>query len=280
MSHHLAHLRPRDTAVAAGARILAGDRARAVSHVRAARFLRKHRRIFSPSASPHSELVVTARSRVRVNASGLPAADTPPGRRCATPARSDVLTRTAPPSASSASTRPTSPRKPAFADYAAASFPHDRPLLEGAQRFHRAHLTATSNSTRAPPPSPRRSTTSSKTRRGVCQDFAHFGIAGLRSLGPARALRQRLSRNASAARQSTPRRRRRLARVVLRLVPRPRLDRRRPDEQPAPRRPPHHRRVGPRFQRREPAARRGRRRRRARTESLGGRRADRVAEIF
>jgi transglutaminase-like putative cysteine protease len=141
---------------------------------------------FFTIGSPHERLVVTARSRVRVAAPALPDASRTPGweqvrQRCA----SNVLT---PDSAVGefCFDSPYITRQPAFADYAAASFPKDRPLLEGVidltGRIHRDFKF-----------DPRATTVATpldevfKKRRGVCQDFAHFAIAGLRSLGlPAR----------------------------------------------------------------------------------------------
>jgi transglutaminase-like putative cysteine protease len=77
-------------------------------------------------------------------------------------------------------------RKPAFAEYAAQSFPKDRPLLDGIRDF-------TARIYRDFRFDPRATTVATpldevfKKRRGVCQDFAHFAIAGLRSIGlPAR----------------------------------------------------------------------------------------------
>jgi transglutaminase-like putative cysteine protease len=77
-------------------------------------------------------------------------------------------------------------RKAAFADYAAPSFPPERPLLEAVADF-------TSRIFREFKFDRRATTTATpldevlKHRRGVCQDFAHLAIAGVRSLGlPAR----------------------------------------------------------------------------------------------
>jgi len=71
---------------------------------------------------------------------------------------------------------------PEFAAYAAPSFPAERPLLEAALDLcHRVHSEFHYD---------RRATTVStpvaevlQSRRGVCQDFAHFTIACLRSMG-------------------------------------------------------------------------------------------------
>ena len=81
---------------------------------------------------------------------------------------------------------PMIPLEAAFADYALASFPPARTILEGAldltERIHadfKFDATATTVSTPL--------LEVLEKRRGVCQDFAHFQIACLRSLGlPAR----------------------------------------------------------------------------------------------
>ncbi|MDB6133727.1 MAG: transglutaminase domain protein [Verrucomicrobiales bacterium] len=74
------------------------------------------------------------------------------------------------------------PESPGFADFARLSFTPGRPLLEAAMSLTRRIFrefkfdpTATTVSTPVE--------TVLKTRRGVCQDFAHLEIACLRSLG-------------------------------------------------------------------------------------------------
>lgn len=74
----------------------------------------------------------------------------------------------------------------ALADYATASFPRGTPLLVGVADLTRRIFTDFKYD-------PKATTVATpleevlKTRRGVCQDFAHLGIACLRSLGlPAR----------------------------------------------------------------------------------------------
>ena len=81
---------------------------------------------------------------------------------------------------------PQVPRHPAFAAYAAPSFPPGRPLLDAArdlmQRIHAGfeyHTEATDVTTPA--------LEALGLRQGVCQDFAHVMLGCLRSLGlPAR----------------------------------------------------------------------------------------------
>jgi transglutaminase-like putative cysteine protease len=140
--------------------------------------------VYFSIGSPHERLTVTARSRVRVKASPLPdrtLAWQVVRDRCA----NDVLTE----DSAAGEFRFDSPyitRKPAFAEYAVQSFPKDRPLLDGVR-----DLTARIN--RDFRFDPRATTVATpldevfKKRRGVCQDFAHFAIASLRSIGlPAR----------------------------------------------------------------------------------------------
>ncbi|MCB1087630.1 MAG: transglutaminase family protein, partial [Verrucomicrobiae bacterium] len=69
-----------------------------------------------------------------------------------------------------------------YADYAVRSFPKGRPLLEGVmaltERIHREFEFDPAATTVSTPVAQ-----VMKQRRGVCQDFAHFQIACLRSLG-------------------------------------------------------------------------------------------------
>lgn len=71
---------------------------------------------------------------------------------------------------------------PDLADYARPSFPAGRPMLEGARdlccRIHQDFKFNPKATTVATP-----LVEVMKTRQGVCQDFAHVGIACLRSLG-------------------------------------------------------------------------------------------------
>ena len=64
-----------------------------------------------------------------------------------------------------------------------------------------------------------------RERRGVCQDFAQLAVGCLRSLGLAGTLRLRLPRDRGARWTPQADRRRRLARLGLRLLARARLDR-------------------------------------------------------
>jgi transglutaminase-like putative cysteine protease len=185
VSHHLAHLHPRELPwqqVVDFSLTIEPQPAVVAEHVDGY----GNAVIFFTIGNPHDRLVVTARSSVRVAAPLLPvAAQTLPWQvvrdRCA----SDVLT----PDSATGEFRFDSPhitRKPDFADYAAVSFPQDRPLLEGVIDFTARIFRDFKFDKRA-------TTVATplddvfKNRRGVCQDFAHFAIAGLRSLGlPAR----------------------------------------------------------------------------------------------
>lgn len=134
----------------------------------------------------HLELIVQARSTVEVHAPHLPAAaaTTPweqvPGKAVGKSGALDigVLQHVS-------ASRHTAPLRAAL-DYALPSFPPGRPFLEAAldltKRIHRDFTfdsTATDISTPV--------SHMLRSRRGVCQDFAHLGITCLRTLGlPAR----------------------------------------------------------------------------------------------
>lgn len=137
--------------------------------------------------SPHDELVLHARCAVAV---------TPPAAFDATATiawdrLADRLSGDAP-LAGALDVRqlrcatPLTTAPPALVDYVATSFPAGRPVLDGAfdltrriYREFRFDPAATDVSTPI--------ATVLQTRRGVCQDFAHLAIAGLRAIGvPAR----------------------------------------------------------------------------------------------
>jgi transglutaminase-like putative cysteine protease len=135
---------------------------------------------------PHRRLAIVVRSRVRVNAPELPEASrTPPWEEVRKNCASDTLT---PDSAEGefCFNSPHITTSSIFGDYAAPSFPSGMPLLEGVLDFtRRIYLDFKFD--------PRATTVATplgevfEKRRGVCQDFAHLGIACLRSLGlPAR----------------------------------------------------------------------------------------------
>ncbi|MEP6668321.1 MAG: transglutaminase family protein [Chthoniobacter sp.] len=141
---------------------------------------------FFTIGNPHDRLVATARSRVRITPPLLPnAARTLAWQQVRDRCASDVLT----PDSEVGEFRFDSPniaRRPVLADYAAPSFPKDRPLLEAIVDFNGRIFRDFKFDSRA-------TTVATpvdevfKKRRGVCQDFAHLAIACLRSLGlPAR----------------------------------------------------------------------------------------------
>jgi len=69
-----------------------------------------------------------------------------------------------------------------LADYAAISFPRERAVLDGALDLaHRIHREFEFDKTATSVSTPLREVM--KRRRGVCQDFAHLMIGGLRALG-------------------------------------------------------------------------------------------------
>ena len=74
------------------------------------------------------------------------------------------------------------PLTPAITEYTRASFPLGRPIVEAAAELMtriRADMTYDSKATEVSTPAAE----AFKTRRGVCQDFAHIMISGLRGLG-------------------------------------------------------------------------------------------------
>ncbi len=136
--------------------------------------------------SPHEQLAVIARSRVEVDpAAVLAAANSTPWEQVRDACTADVLTDDSA-TAEFLYESPYVAPSPAYADYAAESFTAGRPLAEAlvhftARIFHdfRFDPRATTIAT------PLRDVL--RRRRGVCQDFAHLGIACLRSIGlPAR----------------------------------------------------------------------------------------------
>ena len=185
VSHHLAHLHPRElrSQQVTGFK-LSVEPAPVVSSERVDYY--GNTTTFFSIGSPHDRLAVTARSRVQITAPVLPEASRTPSwqqirDRCA----SDRLT----PDSEVGEFRFDSPniaRRPILADYAAASFTKDRPVLEAVVDFNARIF-------RDFKFDPRATTVATpvdevfKKRRGVCQDFAHLAIACLRSLGlPAR----------------------------------------------------------------------------------------------
>jgi len=130
-----------------------------------------------------------------------------------------------------------------IADYAAVSFPRQRPLVESVrdlmERIH-ADFTYDPGFTEIATPLQH----VFEHRRGVCQDFAHLAIACLRSQGLA-ALHIRLSRDATTPRTGEAAGRRRVSCLVRRVRSGRGLARLRSDQQQNPHAPAHHHRLGP-----------------------------------
>jgi len=137
---------------------------------------------FCTIEGPHKTLAVTARSLVEVWPAALPdLALTPAWESVRELCRGDRLTAAAE-AEEFAFPSPLVPRSAAFAGYAATSFLPGRPLLQAVLdltgRIHREFSFDPKATTVATPLEQ-----VFKERRGVCQDFAHFQMACLRSLG-------------------------------------------------------------------------------------------------
>ena len=135
-------------------------------------------------------------------------------------------------------------------DYARASFPPGRPILEGAADL----MTRIKADFAYDPKATAVSTPLAEAfakRGGVCQDFAHIMIAGLRGLGLPAGYVSGYIRTHSAARAEAPRRGGCFARLGLGVVrPRIRLARPRSDQCDHGRRRPYRHRHRPRLCRR------------------------------
>jgi transglutaminase-like putative cysteine protease len=131
---------------------------------------------------PHKILVIDATYWVDVHAPAAPDAAASPAWE---PVRAAAFASTAlGPDSPAAFLYPTprTPLVPAITDYARASFPPGRPIVEAAidlmTRIHAEFVYDSEATTVSTPASE-----AFKVRRGVCQDFAHIMIAGLRGLG-------------------------------------------------------------------------------------------------
>lgn len=184
-SHHIAHLRPRETV-----RQQVLDFAYEI-HPQPTAIVPRIDYFGNPATflafeSPHRELVVTSRCRIRV---GPPTSPTPEE----TPRWEAVRDACASPVLTADSEMgeflfdsPHITRRADFAAYARVSFKPGRHFLEALLDFNtRIFRDFTFD--------PRATTVATpleevfQKRRGVCQDFAHFGVACLRSIGlPAR----------------------------------------------------------------------------------------------
>ena len=184
ISHHLARLEPRP---GDGQQLLAHTLAiDPAPEVRARRLdYYGNPTVFFTLRGSHRALQVVARSRVEVAARAVPAPrETPAWETVRAACRGTAAEALA----AREMTFPSDlvPLSPGVRDYAAASFAPGRPLLDAA-----LDLTARIHADFAFDP---KATTVAtpleqvfRNRRGVCQDFAHLELAGLRSLGlPAR----------------------------------------------------------------------------------------------
>lgn len=132
-------------------------------------------------AASHATLVIHATARIRVDPPALPEPQaTPPWDAVRSEAGLADLGRDSPVHQLFASRFV--PLLPDVTAYAAASFPAGRPVLAGAMELNRrvhADFTYDPEATDVATPI----STVMRHRRGVCQDFAHLMIAGLRGLG-------------------------------------------------------------------------------------------------
>jgi transglutaminase-like putative cysteine protease len=131
---------------------------------------------------PHRVLIVDARSKVDVHAQSVddPAASRP----WETVAVAALQSRLLGPDGPAAYLYPTprTPLTPAITDYARQDFPPGRPVIEAAMALMSriyGDFTYDSKATTVSTPA----ADAFKSRHGVCQDFSHIMIAGLRGLG-------------------------------------------------------------------------------------------------
>ena len=135
---------------------------------------------------PHNRLVITSRSRVAISPAFTPEpGETPHWESVRAGCRGDH-SGLALEAHEFTYASPLVPLVAEFADYAEPSFPKERPVLEAvadlSRRIHHDFKFDTAATSVTTPISE-----VFKQRRGVCQDFAQFEIACLRSLGlPAR----------------------------------------------------------------------------------------------
>ena len=141
---------------------------------------------YASIAEEHRELQITSRSTVATGPSAIPdSSETPAWEKVVALCRTD-LTRGVMEATEFTYASPQVPVGPGFEQYAAASFEPRRPVLEAvldltARIFNDFKFDPTATTISTPLEEVL------ENRRGVCQDFAHFEIACLRSLGlPAR----------------------------------------------------------------------------------------------
>jgi transglutaminase-like putative cysteine protease len=131
---------------------------------------------------PHKVLVIEATSWVDVHAPPAPDAAASPAWEAVRAAAFEISSLEADSPAAFLYPTARTPLTPAITDYARASFPAGRPIVEAASdlmtRIH-AEFVYDSEATTVSTPA----NEAFKARRGVCQDFAHIMVAGLRGLG-------------------------------------------------------------------------------------------------
>jgi transglutaminase-like putative cysteine protease len=132
--------------------------------------------------TPHTSLVIEAISRVDVHAPSLP--DPKHGQAWETVRGESFESRTLGPDGPAAYLYPTrrTPAAPPITEYARQSFAKDRPIVEAAVELMtriRKDFTYDPDATTVSTPALDAFT----ARHGVCQDFAHVMICGLKGLG-------------------------------------------------------------------------------------------------
>lgn len=136
--------------------------------------------------SSHQQLAIKSRSRVAVGLAFIPEPlETPPWETVRSRCRDDHSGQ-ALEAHEFTYPSPLIPLSDGFRDYARISFPAERPVLDAVSDLtRRIHEDFTFDASATTVTSPVADVF--KSRRGVCQDFAHFQIACLRSMGlPAR----------------------------------------------------------------------------------------------
>lgn len=185
VSHHFLRLEPRET-----------SRQRCIAHefriLPEPSVLSPHGDYFGNRAHfvaverPHSTLSITSRSRVAVSPAFLPdSSETPAWESVRARCRVD-RTRATLEALEYSHASPLVPTSSVFADYAASSFTASRPIIDALSDL----MTRMLADFRFDPTATTVSTPIEeffRVKRGVCQDFAHFLIGCLRSIGlPAR----------------------------------------------------------------------------------------------
>jgi transglutaminase-like putative cysteine protease len=131
---------------------------------------------------PHKVLVIEATSWVDVHAPPAPDAAASPAWEAGRAAAFEASSLDADSPAAFLYPTPRTPLAAAITDYARASFPAGRPIVEaGIDLMTRIHAEFVYDSEATTVSTP--ASEAFKVRRGVCQDFAHIMVAGLRGLG-------------------------------------------------------------------------------------------------